>query len=131
MSIRAVRYVVFLKDTLTLSLTSFGGPQVLLAMMLERMVKKRGYIQEEELWELNALCSMLPGPSSTQLISAIGFRVGGPRLAYLTLLVWILPATIAMILAAILIHFLHPLRHLCEEFLHFTFLLFKFSFYLL
>jgi chromate transporter len=70
------------------------------------MVKKRGYIQEEELWELNALCSMLPGPSSTQLISAIGFRVGGPRLAYLTLLVWILPATIAMILAAILIHFL-------------------------
>ena len=106
MSIRAVRYVVFLKDTLTLSLTAFGGPQVLLAMMLERMVKKRGYIQEEELWELNALCSMLPGPSSTQLISAIGFRVGGPRLAYLTLLVWILPATIAMILAAILIHFL-------------------------
>lgn len=49
---------------------------------------------------------MLPGPSSTQLISAIGFRVGGPRLAYLTLLVWILPATIAMILAAIIIHFL-------------------------
>ena len=45
MSIRAVRYVVFLKDTLTLSLTSFGGPQVLLAMILERMVKKRGYIQ--------------------------------------------------------------------------------------
>ncbi len=91
---------------MTLSLTSFGGPQVLLAMMLERMVKKRGYIQEEELWELNALCSMLPGPSSTQLISAIGFRVGGPRLAYLTLIVWILPATITMILAAILIHFL-------------------------
>ncbi len=106
MSIRKVRFLVFLKDTLTLSLTSFGGPQVLLAMMLERMVKKRGYIREEELWELNALCSMLPGPSSTQLISAIGFRVGGPRLAYLTLIVWILPATIAMILAAILIHFL-------------------------
>lgn len=106
MSIRKVRYLVFLKDTLTLSLTSFGGPQVLLAMMLERMVKKRGYIREEELWELNALCSMLPGPSSTQLISAIGFRVGGPRLAYLTLIVWILPATIAMILAAILIHYL-------------------------
>ena len=106
MSIRKVRFLVFLKDTLTLSLTSFGGPQVLLAMMLERMVKKRGYIREEELWELNALCSMLPVPSSTQLISAIGFRVGGPRLAYLTLIVWILPATIAMILAAILIHFL-------------------------
>jgi chromate transporter len=117
MSIRTVRYLVFLKDTLTLSLTSFGGPQVLLAMILERMVKKRGYIQEEELWELNALCSMLPGPSSTQLISAIGFRVGGPRLAYLTLIVWILPATIAMILAAILIHFL---QENSPKALHFT-----------
>ena len=106
MSIRTIRYVVFLKDALSLSLTSFGGPQVLLAMLLELMVTKRRYIQEEELWELNALCTMLPGPSATQLICAIGFRVGGPRLAYLTLVVWILPATVAMILAAILIHFL-------------------------
>ena len=106
MSVRAVRYVIFLKDILTLSLTAFGGPQALLAMILERLVKKRGYLQEEELWELNALCSMLPGPSSTQLISAIGFRVGGPRLAYLSLLVWILPATLFMIAAAAVIDFL-------------------------
>jgi len=106
MSVRAVRYAIFLKDILTLSLTAFGGPQALLAMILDRLVKKRGYIQEEELWELNALCSMLPGPSSTQLISAIGFRVGGPRLAYLSLLVWILPATLFMIAAAVVIDFL-------------------------
>lgn len=106
MSIRRVRYYVFLKDILTLSLTSFGGPQALLAMILERMVKKRGYIHEEELWELNALCQMLPGPASTQLMTAIGLRVGGAKLAYLTLLVWILPATLVMISAAILIDFL-------------------------
>ncbi|NDE62185.1 MAG: chromate transporter, partial [Cyclobacteriaceae bacterium] len=43
MSVRRVRYYVFLKDILTLSLTAFGGPQALLAMILERMVKKRGY----------------------------------------------------------------------------------------
>jgi chromate transporter len=106
MSVRTVRYYVFLKDILTLSLTAFGGPQALLAMLLERMVKKRGYIKEEELWELNALCNMLPGPSSTQLISAIGFRVGGPNLAYLALFVWILPATSLMVTAAFLIDFL-------------------------
>jgi len=106
MSVRRVRYYVFLKDILTLSLTAFGGPQALLAMILERMVNKRGYIQEEELRELNALCQMLPGPASTQLITAIGLRVGGPKLAYLTLLVWILPATLVMISAAILIDFL-------------------------
>jgi chromate transporter len=98
MSVKQVRYYLFLKDTLTLALTSFGGPQAFLAMLLERMVKLRAYISEEDLWELNALCNMLPGPSSTQLISAIGYRVGGPNLAYLALVVWILPATLIMIL---------------------------------
>lgn len=106
MSVRQVRYYVFLKDIFTLSVTAFGGPQAFLAMLLERMVKNRAYISEEELWELNALCNILPGPSSTQLISAIGFRVGGPNLAYLALLVWILPATILMTATAILISFL-------------------------
>ncbi|TFV93689.1 chromate efflux transporter [Algoriphagus kandeliae] len=106
MSIKRVRYYLFLKDILALSLTAFGGPQAFLAMLLERMVKVRNYITEDELWELNALCNMLPGPSSTQLISAIGFRVGGPNLAYLALLVWIIPATLIMIAAAALIYFL-------------------------
>jgi chromate transporter len=106
MSVRQVRYYLFLKDVFTLSVTAFGGPQAFLAMLLERMVKTRAYISEEELWELNALCNILPGPSSTQLISAIGFRVGGPNLAYLALLVWILPATLLMTATAVLISFL-------------------------
>lgn len=106
MSVRQFRYYVFLKDILALSVTAFGGPQAFLAMLLERMVKTRAYITEEELWELNALCNILPGPSSTQLVSAIGFRVGGPNLAYLALIVWILPATLLMTATAILIDFL-------------------------
>jgi chromate transporter len=76
-SVRKVRYYLYLKDVLLLSLTSFGGPQAFLAMVLETMVRKRGYIREQELWELNALCQILPGPTSTQTISAIGYRIGG------------------------------------------------------
>lgn len=106
MSVRKVRYYLYLKDVLLLSLTAFGGPQVFLAMVLDTMVTKRGYIKEQELWELNALCQILPGPTSTQTISAIGYRVGGPNLAYLSLFVWILPATLLMIAAAFLIDFL-------------------------
>lgn len=106
MSIKKVRYYLFLKDTLAVSLTAFGGPQAFLSILLERMVHSRGYLTEEELWELYALCNMLPGPSSTQLISAIGFRAGGPNLAYLALLVWIIPATLMMTGAAGLIYFL-------------------------
>ncbi len=89
-----------------LSVTAFGGPQAFLAMVLDLMVKKRGYINEKELWELHALCQILPGPTSTQTISAIGFRIGGPTLAYLSLFVWVLPATVLMTSAAFLIDFL-------------------------
>ncbi len=106
MSVKKVRYYLFLKDILALSVTAFGGPQAFLAMLLERMVSHRNYVTEEELWELNALCNMLPGPSSTQLVCAIAFRVGGPNLAYLALFVWILPASILMTTAAFVIYFL-------------------------
>lgn len=106
MSVRKVRYYLYLKDVLLLSVTAFGGPQAFLAMVLDLMVKKRKYIKEEELWELNALCQILPGPTSTQTISAIGYRIGGPNLAYLSLIVWVLPATLFMIAAAFLIDFL-------------------------
>ncbi|MBP9186748.1 MAG: chromate efflux transporter, partial [Bacteroidia bacterium] len=61
------------------------------------------YITEEELKELNSLCSMLPGPTSTQTITAIGYKVGGPMLAFLTLAMWVLPASLLMLSFAILI----------------------------
>jgi chromate transporter len=104
--IRRFRYIIYLMDILLLSLTAFGGPQVHLMMMIERLVHKRRYVTEEELLELQALCSILPGPSSTQTVTAIGLKIGGQPLAYLTLLVWSLPAMVLMILAAIGIHYL-------------------------
>ncbi|MCY7359535.1 MAG: chromate efflux transporter [Rudanella sp.] len=94
--VRKIRYLIFLKDVLILAFTTFGGPQVHLAMMFERFVKKRAYLTEAELLELNALCQVLPGPTSTQTVTALGFKIGGPNLAYLTLLVWCLPAVSIM-----------------------------------
>ena len=47
------------------------------------------------------MCQILPGPTSTQTITAIGFRVGGIPLAYLSLLIWVLPAVCIMIILAI------------------------------
>ena len=105
-SIRRFRYIIYLLDILLLSCTAFGGPQVHLMMMIERLVRKRRYISEEELLELQALCQVLPGPSSTQTVTAISLKIGGQPLAYLTLLVWSLPAMILMTMAAIGIHYL-------------------------
>ncbi|HEY3430351.1 MAG TPA: chromate efflux transporter [Cyclobacteriaceae bacterium] len=84
-----------------LALTTFGGPQAHLAHFQKVLVNKRGYLSEADLMELNSLCQILPGPSSTQTLVGIGFRIGGPNLAYLTLLVWTLPSVILMTIAAI------------------------------
>jgi len=91
----------FLLDVLILACTSFGGPQVHFALFLDRLVKKRAYLSEEELFEIQALCSVLPGPTSTQMITAIGLKRGGASLAYLTLLCWITPAVLIMTVAAL------------------------------
>lgn len=107
--VRRIRYIIFLKDVLILALTTFGGPQVHLAMLHERFVQKRRYLTEDELLELNALGQVLPGPTSTQTITAIGFKIGGPNLAYITLLVWILPGVSIMTAAGIGIYYLE--RH--------------------
>ena len=98
---KKIRYFIFLRDIFILSVSAFGGPQAHLALMFETMVNKRNYLTEDELIELHALCQILPGPTSTQTITALGFRIGGPNLAYLTLLVWMLPAVSIMIAAAI------------------------------
>jgi chromate transporter len=87
---------------LILALTTFGGPQAHLAHFQKNLVQKRKYLSEEDLMELNSLCQILPGPASTQTLVAIGYKIGGPNLAYLTLLVWILPAVTFMTTAAII-----------------------------
>jgi chromate transporter len=102
----SLRQYIFLKDVLVLALTAFGGPQAHIAIMFRLLVDKRAYLTEQELIELNALCQILPGPTSTQTITAIGFKIGGANLAYLTLLVWLLPAASIMALAALTISYL-------------------------
>ena len=89
-----------------LAVSAFGGPQAHIAMLFDLMVTKRRYLDEKELIELIALCQILPGPTSTQTITAIGFKIGGPNLAYLTLLVWMLPAVSVMTIAGIGISYL-------------------------
>jgi chromate transporter len=103
MSFKRVRYLIFLKDVAFLAVTAFGGPQGHFGMFLDLFVKKRGYLTEEDLIELYALCQVLPGPTSTQTITSLGYKIGGANLAYLTLLVWIFPAFCIMTTLAILV----------------------------
>ncbi len=102
-----LRHWLFLKDILGLALTTFGGPQTHLAFFFEKLVQKREYLTEKDLMELYALCQILPGPSTTQLLIAIGYKKGGLNLAFFTLFVWSLPAFLMMTAFGIFINALH------------------------
>ena len=95
------RQLLFIRDATVYTFTSFGGPQAHVAILLREFVEKRNYISEEELMELVALSQLLPGPSSTQTLVGIAWKVGGLRLALLTFLIWILPSAVIMCMAAI------------------------------
>lgn len=97
----------FLKDVFICSLGAYGGPEAHYSVFTDQMVIKKKYLKEEELVELIALCSILPGPSSTQTIVAIGYKVGGPFLAFLTMLVWALPVITVMTLLSFIYQFLN------------------------
>ena len=89
-------HIKFLKAVLLHSLTAFGGPQGHLGMMMKTFVHKRKDITEEELMDYNAFTQLLPGASSTQTLTLIGYKLGGVWLAVLTLLIWISPACLIM-----------------------------------
>jgi len=105
--IKSIRHIIFLRDVLLLSISAFGGPQAHLALFLKIFVEKRGYLSEKDLIELNALCQVLPGPTSTQTVTALGYRMGGHKLAYLTLIIWALPAVSIMTFLGILMSQFH------------------------
>ncbi|HWK06887.1 MAG TPA: chromate efflux transporter [Puia sp.] len=94
--INLLRHIAFLKAVFLYSISAFGGPQAHFAMMMKTFVNKRGDITEEELMDYNAFCQLLPGASSTQTLTLIGYKRGGVLLAMLTLIIWTLPACILM-----------------------------------
>lgn len=100
------KWITFLIDVFICSLGSYGGPEAHLSVFIDQMVTKKKYLTEEELLELVALGSILPGPTSSQAMVGIGYKVGGEVLALLTMLVWALPAILIMTTLSFLYDFL-------------------------
>lgn len=105
-SIKLLRHIPFLKTVLWHGLTAFGGPQGHYGMILKRFVHNRRYVTEEELMEYVSFCQLLPGASSTQTLTLIGYKRGGVPLAVITLIIWILPAGILMSSLSFLLHYI-------------------------
>lgn len=105
-----VRWNTFLKDVFICSLGAYGGPEAHYGVFTDQMVVKKKYLDENDLVELIALCSILPGPTSTQTIVAIGYKIGGPLLALLTMFVWALPVLAVMTVLSFLYQFLESMN---------------------
>ncbi len=101
------RHIPFLKAVFLHSISAFGGPQGHFGMMLTTFVKQRKDVTEQELTEYIGFCQMLPGASSTQTLTLIGYKRGGLPLAILTLIIWILPACILMSLLSFLLRYVN------------------------
>lgn len=93
--------IVFLIDVFLCSLSSFGGPEAHYGVFSHILVHKKKYINENTLTELIGVFSLVPGPSSTQTITAIGYLVGGPWIAFFTFLIWAFPAMVMMTLVGL------------------------------
>ncbi|MBA2746036.1 MAG: chromate transporter [Flavisolibacter sp.] len=100
-----LRHIPFLKNVFLYSISAFGGPQAHIAMMMKMFVQKTPYITKQELLEYNAFCNLLPGASSTQTITLVGYKRGGVPLAVVTLLIWIAPASILMAGFSFFLHY--------------------------
>jgi len=92
------RHIAFLRAVFLHSISAFGGPQGHFGMMMKTFVHRRKDVTEEELMDYSAFCQLLPGASSTQTLTLIGYKRGGVVLAMLTLIIWTLPACCLMAL---------------------------------
>lgn len=100
------RHGSFLKAVFFYSVSAFGGPQGHIGMMMKTFVDRRRDVTKEELMDYISFCQLLPGASSTQTITLIGFKRGGVPLAVVTLIIWILPACILMSLFSFIIKYI-------------------------
>lgn len=90
-------FVVALK----LGLTSFGGPVAHIGYFREAYVERLKWLREERFAELMALTQFLPGPASSQLGAAIGYKRAGWLGGFGAWLGFTLPSAVAMIAFAI------------------------------
>lgn len=99
------RNIPFLKAVFFHSISAFGGPQGHFGMMIKTFVERRRDVTKEELMDYISFCQLLPGASSTQTLTLIGYKRGGISLAVLTLILWILPAALLMGAFSFLLHY--------------------------
>jgi chromate transporter len=80
-----------------IGVTGFGGPPAHIALLRKLVVDRKGWMDHHAFEDANAACSLLPGPSSTQLAIFCAYRVAGWPGAIVGGLGFIVPAVILIL----------------------------------
>jgi chromate transporter len=85
---------------LKLGVVGFGGPAAHVALMRDEVVRRRGWMTDEEFLDLLGAVNLLPGPNSTELAIHIGRRRAGVAGLLTAGICFILPAALLVLLCA-------------------------------
>ncbi len=95
---------------LKLGLTSFGGPVAHLGYIHAECVDERRWLDDDEYADIVALCQFLPGPSSSQIVFALGMQRAGLLGAVGASVAFLLPSAALMIAFAYAVAAMGDLR---------------------
>ncbi len=90
------------KTFFLLGWVSFGGPAAHIGYFRNAFVEKRKWLSDEEYAQIVALSQFLPGPGSSQVGFAVGYKKGGLLGAVSAFVGFTLPSVILMLLLAVL-----------------------------
>jgi chromate transporter len=90
------------REWLRIGLTGFGGPPAHITLLRDLVVRRREWMDARAFEDANAACSLLPGPSSTQLSIFCAYRVGGPAGAVIGGLGFVVPAVVMVLALSVL-----------------------------
>jgi chromate transporter len=93
---------VIAREWLRIGLTGFGGPPAHVSLLRRLVVREEGWMDARAFEDANAACSLLPGPSSTQLSIFCAYRVGGPTGAVIGGLGFVVPAVVMVLALSVL-----------------------------
>ncbi len=88
---------VIAREWLSIGLTGFGGPPAHISLLRRLVVRRNEWMDARAFEDANAACSLLPGPSSTQLSIFCAYRVGGPWGAVIGGLGFVVPAVVMVL----------------------------------
>ncbi|TDE12760.1 chromate efflux transporter [Dyadobacter psychrotolerans] len=82
---------------LRIGATSWGGFMGVISMIQKRVAEKDGKIENETIMEGISLASVLPGPMAVNVVSFVGYKLGGIKGAFVSIIAVLFPSFVLML----------------------------------